>query len=134
MKKIIYLLIVGLIILSNLIYAYNPEKEQIIKINRQIRNIYGDNWVYGIYEYPTINLTYEFFWTPRQLKTILRQRKGDCTDEAELSYQLYKLKNIPVRKMKGYIGKEKHDYIEIEINDTWINFENNIYEKGLGFW
>lgn len=131
-KKAILALLV--VILLSPAYAYNvAEKEQLIRINRQIRNDYGNDWIYGIYQYPQLNITYKFYWYPRPLSRILSQRIGDCSDRAELSFQLYQLKGIPVRKVHGYSDGAKHDYIEIQKDGNWTSFENNT-KIGLGFW
>lgn len=115
------------------------DNKEIIELSRLLKKNTVEDTVSNIEYWVDNNIEYEFFWSERNLKTVSRTHQGDCTDKANLLYELLWLNGIPARKVHGYLNSEKHDWIEILYPvDNWLYWKpSNCYdcEKiGGGFW
>jgi transglutaminase-like putative cysteine protease len=78
--------------------------------------LWADYWVEN-------NIKYRYFKHPQKLDKILKTGVGDCTDKAILKCHLLKQRGINCRLVAGRVNHIKHDFIQANINGTWISSE-----------
>jgi hypothetical protein len=80
---------------------------------------------------------YKFFWNPRGVDITWTTKLGDCTDFAMVKKELLTMMNVKSRLVHGIATGGKHDWLEYNLNGTWITDNNGdeiIYKKGNGIW
>lgn len=94
------------------------------------------NWI-------AYNMIYEYYYSPRKITDVLTDYKGDCTENAELYYQVLTYNDIIAKKVRGYEMKDgkmiKHDWVEVLYPASgdwlyWRPIEAGVKRKGDGLW
>lgn len=79
------------------------------------------------------NFDYEYNKYPKSLSKYWYSKKGDCTEKAMLLKIMLSNVNITTRYSHGYLNGQKHDSLDVYINNSWYTLD--IYNKtGLGRW
>lgn len=134
--KILYysLVLLACLSISSSAMMYNPfmELKRIAKENDMNNTIKTVHMI----DYAIENtIEYEFYWYPRGISTTWRDKKGDCTDKAQIKVFMLNYLGIKSRTIHGYLEDgSKHDYYEVYYNNTWYNTEPDTKKVGVGVW
>ena len=55
-------------------------------------------------------------------------QEWDCTEMAETECYMIKSLKIPCREVQGYADGNKHNWVEWQVNGTWINHESKYFD------
>ena len=144
MKKLILIIIVLLILIIP-IYKWNTDR--LISIKR------WDNFVEFVKDQKTDNdfetvkvidklvrdnIDYKVYWYGRNLRSVWKDHKGDCTEIANSVCYFLNEMDIRCRTVHGKADGELHDWYEYRINNTWYQnetrFFDDLYKYGSGLW
>jgi Transglutaminase-like superfamily len=85
-------------------------------------------------QYVDTHMQYQFYYHPRDIRQILKDGIGDCTDYAQMKcYLLRQGHKEACRYVHGYLNGQKHDWIQVAIGNKWIASENTTI-TGYGLW
>jgi len=103
--------------------------DRIRQVAKSIEGSTDLEMVEKIYNYVIDNMDYgQYNPEPIGAAEALKQKKGDCTEYAQLFVALCRAKDIPARVVSGYITKfdvtPKHDWTEVYLKEFgWVPFD-----------
>lgn len=94
--------------------------------------------IQDIINYVDTNITYKFYWYPRNIEDIWSERVGDCSDRATLKRVLLADIGVKTQPLHGFCDGFKHDYLEFRYQGEWYVdsnwYCNELVEMGSGYW
>ena len=136
-------MIIGIfLVVINLVSAITPsypvkglsQNKEIIQLAKELKRETNELTVSETSCWISRNIDYSYSYKSRDILTILIKKEGDCTDTAEIYYQVLGYNGIQVKKVHGYKNGEKHDWILAYYNGKWNSLNEGTRKTGDGFW
>lgn len=133
-KYLILAILVG-ITYSAVWYADAGVHEDISGVAASLRSDDPLITAYNIEGWTELSITPVEYFLPRGVEITWLTREGDCTDKAILMTELLRDNGIPATLVHGYVGTERHDWVEAQIHGRTISLNDlGGVKVGSGVW
>lgn len=90
-----------------------PTNKKVINISKSLKKETVEDTIFTTIDFVDYFIEYKVFYYYRPIEKVLMDHLGDCTEYAELTMMLLAANGIYSKRVHGFEGDTKHDWIEV---------------------